>query len=265
MASHNLNLCLYPMPIQWFDVEANLENLESSLESIHPQTDLLILPETFATGFPSNAEKEGIHHILKETEVDLILERIKFWANKYNIAIVGSLIMPDGENFSNRGFFIEPTGDEYFADKKHLFTLAGEDKIFSSGKKRLNVRYRGWNISLIICYDVRFPVWCRNKNNEYDLLIAVANWPASRVGAWEKLLPARAIENECYVAGVNCIGTDNFGFEYDGSSMVVDFKGESIGVSSDKFIYATLDHSKLMRFREKFPAWKDADNFTIHN
>lgn len=263
MIDHNLNICLYPMPIKWFAASENLESIENSLSCIHPSTDILVLPETFATGFPSNADKEKIREILASVGSDEILIRIKGWAKRYNIAVAGSIIVSDNGELFNRGFFIEPNGDEYFADKRHLFSLAGEGEIFKSGNERLSVRFRGWNITMIICYDIRFPVWCRNRMNEYDLLIAVANWPQSRIGAWKKLLPARAIENEAYVAGVNCYGKDNHEYEYDATSLILDYKGEDIGKSVSPFIYATLDKGKLHRFREKFPAWKDADKFHI--
>lgn len=143
--------------------------------------------------------------------------------------------------------------------------MAGEHKIFSAGHDRLAVRFRGWNLAMILCYDIRFPVWCRNRANEYDALIAVANWPTTRISAWNSLLTARAIENEAYVLGVDCKGTDTHGFEYDGSSVIIDFKGKPIGTTDPDtgLIYASLDPEKLAAFRTKFPAWQDADNFKL--
>lgn len=145
--------------------------------------------------------------------------------------------------------------------------MAGENKIFSPGDRRLHVRFRGWNIAMVVCYDIRFPVWCRNVNNEYDLLIAVANWPDVRIDAWNKLCYARAIENEAYLCAVNCLGTDKHGFNYDGASHAVDFKGKDIAVDLERngllLKYANLSKEKLTRFREKFPAWNDADSFKI--
>lgn len=137
--------------------------------------------------------------------------------------------------------------------------------MFSPGTRRLTVRYRGWNISMVICYDLRFPVWCRNTGSGYDLLIVVANWPQVRINAWKRLIPARAIENLAYVAAVDCRGTDSKGFVYDGSSSVVDFKGDEISVPDhiDNIIYASLSKERLDAFREKFPAHLDADTFTI--
>ncbi len=261
----NLNVCLYPMPLQWGDKKANLKLLEEACKEIHPATDLLILPETFSTGFPSGMDKEEIRP-LAERNTEKTIDFLKYLAHTHNVAIAGSFIANSGGSLYNRAFFIEPSGEEYFADKRHLFTMAGEDRNFSHGHERMKIRYRGWNISMIVCYDIRFPVWCRNVGNEYDLLIAVANWPKVRVDAWNKLLFARAIENEAFVIGVNCKGTDAGGFEYDGSSMAIDFKGKEISTRTSEdspFLYATLSMEKLEKFREKFPAFRDADSFRI--
>jgi len=246
------------MPISWEDKEANFATLESALEIMHPDTDLIVLPETFSTGFPSGEEKDYVR-TMAERNTGVTIDHIKLLAKKHNVAICGSYIADSGGSLYNRAFFIEPSGDETFADKKHLFTMAGEDKVFSRGYDRMKVRYRGWNLSMIVCYDIRFPVWCRNKDNEYDALIAVANWPDVRVDAWNKLLYARAIENQAYMLGVNCRGTDKKGFNYDGSSMAIDFKGKDITVDTENgLLYATLSKERLDRFREKFPAWRDA-------
>lgn len=210
MHNHNLNVCLFPQEIKWGDKAYNFSQLEETLRHVHPETDLLILPETFSTGFPAGLDKDSVRDMAERNTQESI-DRLKEFATQYNIAIAGSFIANSGGSLYNRAFFIEPGGDETFADKRHLFTIVGEDKIFSRGHGRLSVRYRGWNIAMIVCYDLRFPVWCRNRNNEYDLLIVVANWPESRIDAWNKLLFARAIENEAYVCGVDCLGTDNHG------------------------------------------------------
>lgn len=252
------------MEIAWNDKEKNFSMLEEALEKMHPETDLLILPETFSTGFPAGMDKKQVKELAERNTQDTI-ERIKKYASGHNMAIAGSFIANSGGSLFNRAFFIEPSGEESFADKRHLFTMAGEHEVFSPGHDRLSVRYRGWNISMIVCYDIRFPIWCRNRNNEYDLLIAVANWPEVRVDAWNKLLYARAIENEAYVCGVDCRGTDHKDFRYDGSSMAIDFKGKDITVAGPEYglLYATLSMEKLIRFREKFPAWKDSDIFSV--
>ncbi len=259
----NLKVALAPMEIAWGDKMLNFSNLERILANLHPETDLLVIPETFSTGFPGNMDKEAVREMAERNSGQTI-ERLKSLAAEYRIALAGSFIADTGGSLYNRAFFIEPSGEETFADKKHLFTMAGENTIFSRGYERLKVRFRGWNIAMVVCYDIRFPVWCRNVNNEYDLLIAVANWPVARIGAWNSLLTARAIENEAYVIGVNCRGTDSNGFEYDGSSAVIDFKGKDISVrNGEDLIYGVLDKEKLERFRTKFPAWKDADQFKI--
>lgn len=274
MSSNKLKVALLPQEIFWGDKEKNLKTLETSLEYIHPDSELLVLPETFSTGFPSG-DKESIRP-LAERNSESTIDSLHKLAERHNIAICGTFVANTGGSLYNRAFFIEPSGDESYADKRHLFTMAGEHNSFSRGYDRLSVRYRGWNIAMIVCYDIRFPVWCRNVDNEYDILIAVANWPKVRVDAWNKLLYARAIENESYLLGVNCRGVDSHGFEYDGSSMALDFKGKNIGVKiegleksedslnqADAVIYATLDKDKLNTFRTKFPAWQDADSFTI--
>ncbi|MCM1153250.1 MAG: nitrilase family protein [Muribaculum sp.] len=259
--NQNLNVCLFPMEICWEDKQKNMQTLEEGLSLIHPATDLVIIPETFSTGFVTG-DKEEVRK-LAERNTGETIDRLKALAAKYNVAIAGSFIADTGGSIYNRGFIVEPGGDETFEDKKHLFTMAGESKVFSRGHKRLKLRYRGWNIAMVICYDIRFPAWCRNVDNEYDLLICVANWPVARINAWNQLLIARAIENEAYVCGVDCKGTDSNGFVFDGSSSVIDFKGLRIDSAdpSGKFLYATLNMEKLIRFREKFPAWKDADKF----
>lgn len=263
MLPQNLNVALFPMPLVWEDKEKNIDLLKESLKTLHPATDLLILPETFSTGFITG-DKEHVRSFA-ERNTGSTIDILKSLAKEYNVAIAGTFIADTGGSLYNRAFFLEPSGDETFADKRHLFTMAGEHKTFSYGKNRLSVRYRGWNIAMVVCYDIRFPVWCRNVGNEYDMLIAVANWPKVRINAWDNLLIARAIENEAYVCGVDCMGTDTNGFEYNGSSMAIDFKGNPIHnqPSGSPFLYASLSMEKLLKFREKFPAWKDSDNFTL--
>lgn len=272
MITKDLNICLLPLAITWGDIDANLNTLKEAIQQVHPQTDLLIIPETFNSGFPASESKQEIREHIASRFQDTI-EQLKHLASKFNLAICGSMVCEENTNLYNRAFFVEPNQDITFANKRHLFSMARENESFESGNKRMKIRYRGWNISMIICYDVRFPVWCRNVENEYDLLIACANWPEVRISAWNKLLEARAIENESYVCGVNCIGTDKNSIYYDGSSKVVDFKGNEIGrvaknedivnTGNNQLIYATLSKSKLDNFRNKFPAHLDADHFSI--
>lgn len=257
----DLHVALLPMHITWGDKEKNFETLRQEMANLHPMTDLLILPEMFSTGFQTG-DKESIRP-LSERNTGETINKLKELAKQYNMGIAGSFIADSGGSLYNRGFLIEPSGEETFADKKHLFTFAGEQKSFSHGYERMHVRFRGWNLAMVICYDIRFPVWCRNVDLEYDILIAVANWPKVRIDAWNKLLPARAIENLAYVCGVDCSGIDDHGFEYDGSSHVIDFKGKEIGqtIENSNAIYATLSKEKLDSFRTKFGAWRDADTF----
>lgn len=259
----NLNVCMFPMNIHWGKKEENIASLEETLDKIYEGTDVLILPEMFSTGFITSNKEEVRKYAEKNTgETMEILKRISM---ERGFAIAGSFIADTGGSLYNRAFFIEPNGDLTFADKRHLFSMASEHTIFSSGDRRLNVRYRGWNLSMVVCYDIRFPIWCRNKDCEYDLLIAVANWPKVRVDAWYQLLKARAIENLSYVCGVNCSGTDDNGYEYDGCSPAFDFKGKEIARKSpeSELSYASLSYEKLENFRKKFPAWRDADKYEI--
>lgn len=264
MKSSDLKVCLFPLEIKWGDKEANFRSLREAMSRMHPQTDLVVLPETFSTGFPIGMDKEQVR-VLAERNTGITVDTIKALADEYKVAIAGSFIADSGGSLYNRAFFIEPSGEETFEDKRHLFTMAGEDKVFSRGYGRLAVRYRGWNLAMIVCYDVRFPVWCRNVDNEYDALIVVANWPEVRVNAWNALLPARAIENEAYVCAVDCRGVDTGGYKYDGSSAVYDFKGKDVSVRFEEngLIYATLNREKIDAFRAKFPAWRDADPFKM--
>lgn len=264
MLENKLELCLVPMEITWGNKDKNLKTLEDLFEKIHPQTDLVVLPETFSTGFPSSEMQKNIEDWAEGNE-DQTISLLKSLAKSHNLAIAGSFIAKSDNRLFNRSFFLEPSGDEVFSAKRHLFSPGGEDKIFHQGEKRLSVRYRGWNISMIVCYDLRFPVWCRNRKNEYDLLIAVANWPVSRIDTWDTLLKARALENSAYVCGVNCRGIDDLGGDYNGSSHVFNYKGKdlAVDVNNDGLLYAGLSMQRLINFRNKFPSWKDADEFKI--
>lgn len=269
MISKDLNVCVIPFEIIWDNIEQNIDNFKRVLNKVHPQTDLLILPETFLTGFPIDKSSEYIRETYNKYG-SIIKELLLEQSRKNNMAICGSLIDCKNNEITNSAFFVEPTGDFYLSPKSHLFSMAGENKIFSPGNEKMIVRYRGWNIAMAICYDLRFPVWSRNVDNQYDLLVYVANWPDVRISAWQALLPARAIENEAYVCGANCKGTDNKGFSYCGSAHIFDYKGHSIGKETCagteedfKMIYGKLSKEKLEKFREKFPAYLDADRFTI--
>lgn len=262
MPENKLKLCLLPLEIFWGDKQRNLENFQELLTKVHPETDIVVLPETFSTGFPSLEMQDKIASYAEPEDGETI-NLLKSEASKYDFAITGSLISKIENKLFNRSFFIKPDGNSVYAAKKHLFSPGGEDKIFNAGDKRLKVEYKGWKISMIVCYDLRFPVWCRNRENEYDLLIAVANWPVSRIDTWDTLLKARALENSAYVCGVNCRGIDDLGGDYNGSSHVFNYKGKelAVDVNNDGLLYAGLSLQRLNNFRDKFPSWKDADKF----
>jgi predicted amidohydrolase len=247
-------------PVAWENRNENLAYYGRLLCRVSKKTDLVVLPETFTTGFSMNVET------LADTTDGVTVETIKAWAKKYQTAITGSFLAREEYRYYNRAFFITPEGETVYYDKRHLFRMAGEADHFTPGTKQTIVSYLDWNICLQVCYDLRFPVWSRNVNNAYDLLIYVANWPEVRINAWRSLLPARAIENLAYVCGVNRTGTDGQGFEYKGHSAVYSHKGEKIidaGTEKEIIHSCTLQKDDLERLRTKFPAWKDADTFIL--
>jgi omega-amidase len=244
----------------WENKSANLQHLEQSISAMNNKTDIVILPEMFNTGF---SMKPGI---LGELMDGTTLEWMKKMACNGNFGVCGSYIISAGSGFFNRWIFVSAEGDLYYYDKRHLFSMGGEDKLFSQGKSRLVFTYRGTRISPYICYDLRFPVWSRNRNDT-DLIIYAANWPESRREVWNTLLKARAIENQCFVAGCNRIGTDGSGIKYIGESAIIGPRGEIIssGAADEECtLSADLSLSELNDFRNKFPAFNDADEFSVH-
>lgn len=258
--SSKLRVSLVQFQTIWENREANISHLEKRLGRLRGKTDLVILPETFSTGFSMNVSALG------ETMDDETMQSVKSWAKDFNFAVAGSFIAKEGDSFYNRAFFITPEGDCHTFDKRHLFRMGGEHNFYSPGTSRGIVRYKDWNIRLLVCYDLRFPVWSRNVDNAYDLLIYVANWPESRIAAWKALLPARALENMAFVCGVNRVGTDGNGLIYSGDSTVYSPKGKKllhVPAYKDAIRTCTLDKNESDKLREKFPVWKDADNFSI--
>lgn len=254
-----LRLSLVQYDIVWEDKQKNLEYLHNILESLSDKTDIIVLPEMFTTGFSMNSQN------LAEPNDGKTITQIKQWAKEYNIAICGSFIASDKNIFYNRGFFIS-SDNEYYYDKRHLFRMGSEPQYFSSGNNRLIFKHKGFNICLLICYDLRFPVWARNIDNEYDLLIYVANWPASRAKVWNALLTARAIENMSYVCGINRIGTDGNELIYNGGSKLINARGDEISnieLNREQVETIYISKTELEQFRAKFPVWKDADKFDI--
>ena len=246
--------------IHWADKAANLQRTEKQLAELAGKTNLVVLPEMFTTGFCTDRLE------LAETMEGETVRSLQKWAKTYNLAIAGSFIANENDKIFNRGFFVFPDGKIETADKRHLFSIGGEDLYFSTGAKKLIINYCGFNIRLLVCYDVRFPVWARNVNNEYDLLIYVANFPKSRINNWDILLQARAVENQAYVCGVNCVGTDGLGIDYNGHSTLLDFKATpllSFPENETSIQTYELNREPLLKFREKSAFWKDADKFEI--
>jgi predicted amidohydrolase len=260
MDNSTLRISVIQSHIIWEDPAENLGYYGELLRRISGKTDLAVLPELFTTGLSMRVRE------LADTMDGPTVTSIKQWAEKYQMAVVGSFIAAENGKYYNRAFFITPAGEEYYCDKHHLFRMAGEDQCFEPGRQRLIVNYRGWKICPMICYDLRFPVWSRNVDNEYDLLIYVANWAEARKKVWKTLLHARAIENMAYVCGVNRVGTDGRGFTYHGGSIVYTPKGKKLidaGEQEEVTRTAKLRKVELESLRTKFPAWKDADRFDI--
>jgi predicted amidohydrolase len=257
----NLNLALLQVAMHWEDREANLRKYELLLDQAE-EADVYMLPEMFHTGFSMRPEHLAVSWI--GSTRDWLLEQSK----KRNGAITGSFIVAEDGRFYNRLFWVQPDGVIYHYDKKHLFSLAGEEKVYAPGEERLIVSYKGWKICPLVCYDLRFPVWSRNRitkegNPEYDVLLYVANWPERRNFPWKHLLIARAIENQAFVAGVNRVGEDGNGVEHSGDSAVHHPDGTDIvraqpGV--EQWLYATLSMEDLQAFRKRFQFLKDQDN-----
>ncbi len=244
----------------WESKKENLRRLELQIKSLDNDTDLIVLPEMFNTGFSMNPWK------LAESPYSETYEWMSTTASARHAGICGSYIVRIKNNFFNRWVFTSPDRKNRIYDKRHLFGLAGENKHFTPGGKTLTYRFNEFRISATVCYDLRFPVWCRNTN-KYDLLINSANWPEARRDVWITLLKARAIENQCYVAGANRVGTDGNGFSYSGESVIIDPRGRIIALGSDKeecTISAVLSLPELKDFRKKFPVLRDADKFSLN-
>ena len=256
-----LRITLLQTDIVWEDKSANLCRLRRHLEGFCGQTDMVILPETFSTGFSMHPEA------LAEPLQGEVITLAKQWSARYRVALAGSFIACNdtcNAQYTNRAFFLTPEGDEWYYDKRHLFRMGGEDRLFTPGTSRPIIHYKGWNILLLVCYDLRFPVWSRNVGNEYDLLIYVANWPTARRKVWDVLLQARALENASYVCGVNRIGTDGNRIVHNGGSRVYSYKGDMLAFVPDGqegHSTTSISLTDLRNFRTKFPVWKDADHF----
>lgn len=259
----SLTVSLVQTNLHWENIAANLAMLEEKIMGIKEKTELVILPEMFSTGFSMRPE------VLAETMEGETIQWMKRIAAAKKIILTGSVIIEEEGNYYNRLVWMLPNGQYGIYDKRHRFAYAGEDEQYTAGSKRLIASVKGWKINLLICYDLRFPVWARQHSQseapEYDLLVYVANWPERRINAWKTLLQARAIENQSFVIGVNRVGEDGNGIPHTGESMVVDAMGEVLYQKKDEeAVYTiTLQKEPLETVREKLPFLKDADGFMI--
>lgn len=253
-----MKIVLIQSSLFWENPKANRNHFEVKINAISEKIDLIVLPEMFSTGFTMNPEA------VFETMQGETIKWLQSLAKAKNSAITGSFVIKENGNFYNRLLFVFPSGEIQFYDKRHLFTLAGEDKTYTSGKEKLIVEYKGWKICPLICYDLRFPVFARNTE-DYDLLIYVANWPKARIQAWDILLKARSVENLCYTIGVNRIGLDDNNFEYNGHSQTVDFLGNYVlePQETEGVFIVELNKEKLVETRNKLGFLNDRDVFEL--
>jgi omega-amidase len=258
----SLNFTLIQSHLHWEDPVKNLSLLEEKINSIPDKTEIVVLPEMFSTGFSMRPQ------VLAEPMSGPSVAWMKKTAAQKKIILTGSLIIEENGHYYNRLLWVLPDGNLGYYDKRHRFAYAGEDQHYTAGKKRLIAQVKGWKINLLVCYDLRFPVWARQQVHnapEYDVLLYVANWPERRSHAWKTLLNARAIENQCYTIGVNRVGEDGNGIYHSGDSMVIDPLGNTLYHGKDKedIFTITLEKEMLEETRQKFPFWKDADHFQI--
>jgi predicted amidohydrolase len=254
----DLRISLLQRELAWEDPAANRAVFQRDLEQLAGMTDLVVLPEMFTTGFSMRSE------IISEAEAETTLPWLLDQAAAHDFAITGSLAVRSGDKNYNRLLFVTPDGAVSQYDKRHLFRMSGEDQHYGAGEERLVVNWRDWRICPLICYDLRFPVWSRNRD-DYDLLVFVANWPAKRSYPWRQLLIARAIENQSYCVGVNRVGSDGNDIDYSGDSLVLAADGRVLldcEANSGAFT-TTLEASAMNDYRRKFPCHMDADSFTL--
>ena len=253
-----MKIALIQSSLFWENPKANRNYFEEKINAVTEKVDLIVLPEMFSTGFTMNPEA------VFETMDGETIQWLQSLAKAKKSAITGSLVIKENGNFYNRLVFVFPAGEVQFYDKSHLFTLAGEDKVYTAGKEKLIVEYLGWKICPLVCYDLRFPVFARNVE-DYDLLIYVANWPKSRIQAWDILLKARSVENLCYTIGVNRTGSDNNNLEYNGYSQVVDFLGNYAlkPQEAEGVFIVELNKEQLLETRKKLGFLGDRDSFEL--
>lgn len=266
---NNLKISIIQTPLFWEDMHQNRIMFTQKIAiAKQQQTDIIVLPEMFTTGFSMNSEQ-----LAEKMDGETVLW-MQAQAKQHQITLTGSLIIQENGNYYNRLLWVSPDGKISQYDKRHLFRMAGENNYFSPGNKRLIVETKGWKICPLICYDLRFPAWSRNihfdtktKEPAFDCLIYIANWPEARVSHWEKLLAARAIENQCYVVGVNRIGEDGNNIIYSGNSAIIHPKGKKLSTTQahqENIETITLNYAEMKHYREKFPAIQDADSISFN-
>lgn len=255
----NLRVTLVQSMLHWEDAAANRAMFGEKLAALKGTTDVVVLPEMFTTGFSMRSKE------LTETMDGATVAWLRAQAKSLDAALYGSVIITEGGKYFNRGLFVRPDGKVTVYDKRHLFRFANENEHYAPGTHRVVVERRGWRLLLQVCFDLRFPVFSRNRG-DYDAILYVANWPEERRYPWSQLLIARAIENQCYVVGVNRVGMDGKGIHYTGDSVVIDPRGAAVGSvepSQEGTATVVLDWNALADFREKFPVAKDADDFDL--
>ena len=260
---NDLTISLVQTPLHWHDPAANRQMLADLLVSALPETgltDLIVLPEMFTTGFSMEAVAQA------EPTDGPTLAWMREQAARYDAVMTGSVLLTEDGHYYNRLLWVRPDGTFSTYNKRHLFRLAGEHKVYVAGTSRLLEEWRGWRILPLICYDLRFPIWSRNRSAApYDLLLYVANWPQARIDAWKSLLQARAIENLAYTLGVNRLGSDGYGHDYPGQSVLLDMRGGYLAQAGNlqTVLTRTLKASALQEFRQQLPALLDADEFQV--
>lgn len=250
-----LKTALCQVDMEWERTAGNLARLEAIVAA--PDADVVVLPEMFATGFKLRPS------VVAEPTDGLVATTMRRWAERYDRAVAGSVVIAEGGEYRNRMFFVEPSGTTRWYDKRHLFRPGGEARDYTPGDRRVVVEFKGWRLLLLVCYDLRFPVWSRNRG-DYDAILCCASWADDRREAWRTLIRARAIENQCYMAAVNRVGTDPDG-AYAGDSALIDFAGATIADAgkAERTIVAEFDSETLAAYRQRFPAWMDADAFEL--
>lgn len=254
-----LKITLIQAYLFWENIDKNLHNLGLKLSTVKEKTDLIVLPEMFNTGFTMNATA------LAEEMDGKTIKWMREKANRYGAVVTGSLIIKENGNYYNRLIWMKPDGSYEYYDKKHLFGLAAEEKVYTAGRKKLMVELNGWKIMPVICYDLRFPVWLRNHDELYDLLLVVASWPEKRAKHWNTLIPARAIENQSYIVALNRVGHDGNELYYSGDTTCLDPEGKVVYYKRDEEdIYTfTIYKDAVEKTRQQMPFLKDADQFKI--